>query len=254
MKLFDTHCHLTDEKFTEDFDKVLQRMKDTGIELAVVIDDASREEYNAFRLAEQYDFLYAAVGLHPHDASKWSGDIENRIRQAMKHEKCVALGEIGLDYHYDLSPRDAQREVFRRQLELACELDKPAILHIREAHEDAYEILSSVKLPRCVMHCYGGTREQAERYLDMGMMISFSGSLTFKNTPELKETCTAMPLDRLMIETDSPYMAPIPMRGRRNEPAFVAYTAAKAAELKGISPDALAEAAFENGKRFFGIR
>lgn len=253
MKLFDTHCHLTDEKFIEDFDDVLLRMKETGIELAVVINDASCEKYGAIRLAEQYDFLYAAVGLHPHDATNWSDDIEQRIRRAMTHEKCVALGEIGLDYHYDFSPRDTQRDVFRRQLELAYELDKPAILHIREAHDDAFDILSSVNLPRCVMHCYGGTWEQAQRYLDMGMMISFSGSLTFKNTPDLKETCAAMPLDRLMIETDSPYMAPIPMRGRRNEPSFVAYTAAKAAELKGIAPDALAEAAFENGKRFFGI-
>jgi len=257
MNLFDTHCHLTDERFDEDREAVIARMRESGLKYAVVMGDASREDQSALALAERCDFLYAAMGLHPHDASRWSDEIAARIERAMAHPKAVALGEIGLDYHYDLSPRETQREVFRLQLDMAYRLNKPAVLHIREAHPDAIEILTQAReqgrLPRAVMHCFGGDWNDAQVYLDMGFMISFSGSLTFKNTPNLWETAQKMPLDRLLIETDSPYMAPIPMRGRRNEPSYVAYTATKAADLRGMDDEALAQIALENGKKIFGI-
>ena len=257
MRLFDTHCHITDERFDEDRDEVIGRMKAAGVERALVVGDGSKEEQPAFALAEQYDWMYAATGVHPHDASCWGADARARVEKWMAHPKAVALGEIGLDYHYDLSPRDAQKLAFDEQLDMAFRLDKPVILHIREAHGDATDMLAARwkagRLPRGVMHCYTGSWESAKQYLAMGLYISFSGAVTFRNAPKLSEVARNMPLDRLLVETDCPYMAPVPMRGQRNEPAFVAYTARKVAELREMDEDALARAALENGCRLFGI-
>ena len=257
MKLFDTHCHLGDTQFDEDRDQVIARMREAGIERAVLVADGSADPSLYFDLARAHDFLYAAVGVHPHDASKYTEATESALTGWLALPKVVALGEIGLDYHYDFSPRDAQREVFDRQLELAYTLGKPVILHIREAHGDATDMLVSRfrqgRLPRCVMHCYTGSWESAKTYLAMGMYISFTGAVTFKNIPKLGEVVVNMPLDRLMLETDCPYMTPVPLRGKRNEPAYITYTAEKTAQLRGMEPDALAEAAYENGCRFFGI-
>ena len=175
----------------------------------------------------------------------------------MAGDRVAALGEIGLDYYYETSPREVQREVFDRQLELAWTLGKPVILHIREAHGDATDILTAReragRLPAGVMHCYTGSWESAKTYLRMGLYISFTGAVTFKNAPKVWEVAEKMPLDRLLVETDCPYMAPVPMRGKRNEPAFVAYTARRIAELRGMDEDALAIAAWENGCRLFGL-
>ena len=174
----------------------------------------------------------------------------------MAHPKAVALGEIGLDYHYDLSPRETQRQVFNEQLDMAFRLDKPVILHIREAHGDATDMLTARwkagRLPRGVMHCYTGSWESARQYLAMGLYISFSGAVTFKNAPKLSEVAKNMPLDRILVKTDCPYMAPVPMRGKRNEPAFVAHTCAFVAKLRGMAPDALAEITFANAASIFG--
>lgn len=258
MKLFDTHCHLTDEKFDEDRAETIARMKEAGVERALLVGDGSKEEQPVFALAGQYDWMYAATGVHPHDAACWTAEVAARIEKWMAHPKAVALGEIGLDYHYDLSPRDVQREVFAAQLDMAYRLDKPVILHIREAHGDATDILTAQwkagRMPRGVMHCYTGSWESAKQYLAMGLYVSFSGAVTFKNIPKLGEVAVNLPLDRLLVETDCPYMAPVPLRGRRNEPAFIEHTARRVADLRGMDDEILAQAAFDNGLRLFGIK
>ncbi len=257
MQLFDTHCHLTDERFEGDLAQVIARMRGAGMRLAVVVDDASKDDQKAIALAQEHDFLYAATGVHPHDASSWNGERAAKLETWLRLPKVVALGETGLDYHYDFSPRTVQREAFEAQLDMAYRLDKPAILHIREAHGDAQEVLTGLyrsgRLARAVMHCYSGSWESAKTYLDMGLYISFTGVVTFKNAAKLIEVARNMPLDRMMIETDCPYMAPEPMRGKRNEPQYVAYTAARIASVREMEAEMLAEETLKNGMRFFGI-
>ena len=257
MKLFDSHCHINDPAFDEDRAEVLSRMHESGIVKAVVVGSAENDGADVLRLLGSEACLYGAYGLHPHNADLYSAQVEDAIVSMMAQPKMEALGEIGLDYHYDFSPRDTQKRVFARQLELASELDKPVVMHIREAHGDAYEILSAhlkkgLKL-RGVMHCFGGSLESAQEYVRMGLYISFSGSLTFKNAPNLTRCAIGLPLDRILIETDSPYMSPIPLRGRRNEPANVFYVCQKLAELKEISPEEAAQQTYLNALTAFDI-
>ncbi len=257
MKLFDSHCHINDPAFDEDRAKVLSRMHESGIVKAVVVGSAENDGADVLRLLGSEAFLYGAYGLHPHNADLYSAQVEDAIVSMMAKPKMQALGEIGLDYHYDFSPRDTQKRVFARQLELASELDKPVVMHIREAHGDSYEILSThlkkgLKL-RGVMHCFGGSLESAQEYVRMGLYISFSGSLTFKNAPNLTRCAIGLPLDRILIETDSPYMSPVPLRGRRNEPANVLYVCQKLAELKEISPEEAAQQTYLNALTAFDI-
>ena len=260
MKIFDTHCHIADPAFDEDRDAVIARFRDSGVCRANVVADPCEEEPNqekVFSLVEQYDFLCASIGAHPHNASRYDADAERTILEYLNHPKCRLLGEIGLDYHYDLSPREVQREVFDRQLELAYEKQVPVQLHIREAHGDCMDMLRSRlaagRMPAGVMHCYTGSWEAAKVYLDAGLYISLSGALTFKNAPKLQEVCRNVPADRLLIETDCPYMAPVPLRGRRNEPAFITHTLAKAAQLREVSPERMAEQLYANALRIFGL-
>ena len=261
MKIFDTHCHIADPAFDEDRDAVIARFRDSGVCRANVVADPCEEEPNqekVFSLVEQHDFLCASIGAHPHNASRYDDDAEKTILQYLNHPKCRLLGEIGLDYHYDLSPREVQRNVFDRQLELAYEKQVPVQLHIREAHGDCMDMmrsrLAAGRMPAGIMHCYTGSWEAAKVYLDAGLYISLSGALTFKNAPKLTEVCRNVPADRLLIETDCPYMAPVPLRGRRNEPAFITHTLAKAAQLREISPERMAEQLYENALRIFGLR
>lgn len=255
--LFDTHCHINDERFNDDRAEVIARMKEAGIGRAVLIGDLSSDEALTLDIIRNNDFIYGAFGLHPHDASKWSDELREKLIRLMPLDKIVALGEIGLDYHYDLSPREEQKHVFDEQLELAYTLEKPVVLHIREAHGDAYDIMharhKAGKLPSGIMHCYSGSIESAKSYLDMGLYISFSGSLTFKNANKLLDVAAYLPEDRILIETDCPYMAPVPMRGQRNEPAFVRFTCEKLAELKHRSPEEMARITYENGLKAFGM-
>lgn len=261
MKIFDTHCHIADPAFDEDRDAVIARFRDSGVCRANVVADPCEEEPNqekVFSLVEQHDFLCASIGAHPHNASRYDAAAEETILEYLNHPKCRLLGEIGLDYHYDLSPREAQKAVFDRQLELAYEKQVPVQLHIREAHGDCMDMLRSRlaagRMPAGIMHCYTGSWEAAKVYLDAGLYISLSGALTFKNAPKLVEVCRNVPADRLLIETDCPYMAPVPLRGRRNEPAFITHTLAKAAQLREISPERMAEQLYENALRIFGLR
>jgi TatD DNase family protein len=256
--LFDTHAHLEDEKFASDLQQVIERMQQNGVTRCVLVADGKKPPELSRALAERYDWMYWAIGVHPHDAAAYTPERAARLREYLQLPRLVALGEIGLDYHYDTEPRPVQRAAFDAQMELAFELNKPVILHIREAHGDATEMMMRRvrcgRMPRGVMHCYTGSWESAKKYLEMGLYISFSGAVTFKNAPKVWEVARNMPLDRLLVETDCPYMAPVPMRGRRNEPAFVRYTADRIAELREIAPEEVYAAAMENGKRLFEIQ
>lgn len=253
MRLFDTHCHITDPRFDDDRNAVIERFRAAGVERALVVADPREDipnETAVFTLAEEYDFLYAAIGVHPHNASGFNADAEDTLRRYLAHPKCRLLGEIGLDYHYDLSPRVIQRDVFDVQLDMAWALDIPVQLHIREAHGDCMDMLreraKAGRMPAGIMHCYTGSWEAAKVYLDLGMYISLSGALTFKNAPKLTEVAANTPADRLLIETDCPYMAPVPLRGRRNEPAYIVHTFQKLAEIRGGDPEALSEQLWQN--------
>lgn len=255
--LFDTHAHLEDAKFDEDREQVIVRLTEAGVSRLMLVGDGARDPSLTLELARRHPFMACAVGVHPHDAKDYDEAREALLRGWLAQPQVKALGEIGLDYHYDLSPRQAQRAAFDRQLELAMELGLPVILHVREAHGEATELLRARaragRLPSGVMHCYTGSWESAKGYLDMGLMISFSGSVTFKNAAKVWEVAQKAPVDRILVETDCPYMAPVPLRGRRNEPAFVGYTAARVAELRGMDPEELGGRTLQNGLEVFGL-
>ena len=250
---FDTHAHYDDEQFDKDRDEVLAAVFESGVEL--VVDPASNlaSSRKVLEIAEKHPFVCCAVGVHPHDAKEMDKNSIDLIRSMAKHEKVVAIGEIGLDYHYDLSPRDVQRLRFREQLELARELDLPVIVHEREACQDVLDIIRDFGDIKGVVHCFSGSMETAKTILDLGWYISFTGAVTFKNAKKAPEVAAKMPIDRLMIETDSPYMAPVPLRGRRNDSRNLPYIAAKIAELRGMTAEDVAAVTLENGRRFFKI-
>lgn len=256
MRIFDTHCHIADAAFDLDCPEVLSRMQEAGVDRANVVADPCEEAPNqdrVLRLVEKYPNLVFSIGVHPHNACRYSDEAEATVLACLDHPQCRLLGEIGLDYHYDLSPRDVQRTVFDRQLELAYIHHVPVQLHIREAHGDCMDMLrarsAAGRLSAGIMHCYTGSWEAAKVYLDLGFYISFSGALTFKNAPKLQEVIRNMPLERILVETDCPYMAPVPLRGRRNEPAFVVHTLERAAELRGEAPEPFARQIYENSLR-----
>ena len=253
--LFDTHAHPTDERFDEDREELLARMKASGM-LCMCVGADMDSSAKSVELAQQEENVYAAVGVHPHDAKTFTdADVVQLEKWLTTENKVCALGEIGLDYFYDLSPRDVQKNVFARQLDLAYSLNKPVILHIRDAHGDALDILRSQRsrLPECVVHCCSASWESAKVYLNLGCMISFAGPVTFKRSINLQEVAKNVPLDRLMIETDSPYLAPEPVRGRRNEPLNVAHICRFIANLRGMDAQTLCDVTRANGKRFYRI-
>jgi len=260
MQIFDTHCHIADPAFDEDRAAVLSRMREECVCRANVVADPCEEEPNqekVFSIVEENDFLVASIGAHPHNASRYNDEAEKIILAYLQHPKCRLLGEIGLDYHYDLSPREVQREVFDRQLNLAYDLNRTVQLHIREAHGDCMDMLraraKAGRMPKGIMHCFTGSWECAKVYLDLGLYISLSGAVTFKNAPKLAEVAVNTPADRLLIETDCPYMAPVPLRGKRNEPAFVEHTLVKIAALREISPDKMAQQLWNNSNAAMGL-
>ena len=253
--LFDTHAHPTDHRFDEDREALLTSMRERRM-LCVCVGADMESSAQSVELARRETMIYASVGVHPHDAKTFTqSDVPVLTQWLTQEPKVVALGEIGLDYYYDLSPRDVQKDVFARQLELAYTLDKPVILHIRDAHGDTIDLLRAHKnrLPRCVVHCCSASWESAKVYLNLGCMISFAGPVTLRRSVHLHEVAANMPLDRLMIETDSPYLAPEPVRGRRNDPRNVAFICSFIAQLRGMDAQALCYVTRENGKRFYGI-
>ena len=255
MKLFDSHCHLENERFAEDLSEVMARMEDAGVSRCILAGSDLETSEQIVRLTRAYPRLYGVVGVHPHEARTWTEDCAARMADWTKEERIVGVGEIGLDYYYDHSPREVQKEVFVRQLLLARELHLPAVFHVRDAHGDVLDLLRANRsqLPSGVVHCYSGSVESARAYLDMGFYLSFAGPVTFKNANRLLEVAAYVPLDRILVETDSPYLAPVPMRGRRNEPSFVQYVAQTVAQLRGMQAQELAQAAYENTCRLFGI-
>lgn len=255
MKLFDTHCHLDDERFDEDREAVLDDMQAQGIAPCVCVGADVASSRACRRLAGTRPWLYFAAAVHPHDAGAYTDAAHAELLALMRDPKCVAWGEIGLDYYYDHSPRDVQRDVFVRQLQAARDAGKPVILHVRDAHGDVTGILREGRgrLPEGVMHCYSGSAEQAKVYLDLGFYISLAGPVTFKNAPKLREVAKFVPADRLLIETDSPYLSPEPVRGKRNDPRNVRYVAEKIAEIRGETVERVAETTRANGMRLFAI-
>jgi len=252
---FDSHCHVDEEAFDEDREEVLSRMKANGITRCAVIGSDMETSRRAAAFAAAHSGIVAAGGIHPHEASRFREDDLDELRDMYQDRRIRAIGEIGLDFYYDHSPRDLQREVCIRQMELAWELKAPVAYHIRDAHQEMLEIMKSMKarLTGGIIHCFSGSAEIAKEYLKLGYFISFAGPLTFKKAPRLQEAVKLIPKDRLLIETDSPYMAPEPVRGRRNEPANVRYVGLKMAELRGEEPEEVAAFTTENAMRIYGI-
>jgi TatD DNase family protein len=254
VKLVDSHCHLDDEKFAADFDAVVERARAAGVErmMAIGTGNGPPDLEVAVRLAEAHDCFYATVGVHPHDAAKATAASFERLRELASHPKVLAIGEIGLDYHYDFSPREVQREVFREQLRLAAAAQKPVVIHTREAWEDTLSLIDERPLKALVMHCFTGGEEEARQCLDRGFYLSFGGVLTFPKAENVRQAARVAPDDRLLVETDAPYLAPVPHRGKRNEPAFLVDTVRKLAEVRGVAVEQMAELTTRNFDRLFG--
>lgn len=254
-ELFDSHCHLENERFESDLDAVLERMAENDVTRCLLAGSDMQTSERIVGLTWEVPAVYGAVGIHPHEAKFFRDSDLGLLADWLTLPRVVAVGEIGLDYYYDHSPRSMQREVFEKQLHFAYERKVPVILHIRDAHGEMLEILSAQhqKLPAGVLHCFGGSVESAKQYLDMGFYLSFAGPVTFKSATNLAKVAAYCPQDRLLVETDSPYLAPVPMRGKRNEPAFVRFVAQKVAEIRGIELEELSEITFENTCRLFGI-
>ena len=256
----DSHAHIDGGEYDADRDEVVARARAAGVRAILNVgtgDPRSGKFERAVAVAEKYEGVYAAVGVHPHDARLYDGEAERLLRSLSEGSgRVIAWGEIGLDYHYDHSPRDVQREVFARQLGIAREAGLPVVIHSREADEETVEMLraaSSGGALRGVMHCFGGGQRMADEMLELGFMISFAGNVTFKKADELREVARGVPLDRLLVETDCPYLAPVPLRGRRNEPAYVVETARFLAQLRGTSAEELGRVTAANFARFFGL-
>ncbi len=251
--LFDTHAHYDDEQFDADREAILSAMPDNGISLIVNASSNLASAEAGLKIADRYPFVYAAVGVHPHDARTMDGSTINRLEELLGHPKAVAVGEIGLDYHYDHSPRDVQKQRFREQLELAERMKMPVVIHEREATRDVLEILGDYPDVTGVFHCYSGSWETAKLLLDRGWYLSFTGVITFKSARRSHEVIEKMPRDRIMIETDCPYLAPEPVRGHRNSSLNLRYVAEKLGALLGLPFEESAALTMENGRRFFGI-
>ncbi|MDR6227123.1 TatD family hydrolase [Desmospora profundinema] len=255
--LFDSHTHINDKQFDEDRDEVLKRAREEyGVSRILNIGFNRETIPPTLELAEKHDFIYAAVGWHPHDAKDCTVDDLDWLESLTDHPKVVALGEMGLDYHWDHSPRGVQESVFRQQIRLARELDLPIIIHDRDAHEDVVRILREEKAEEVggVMHCFGGDWNIAEQCLKMNFMIGLGGPVTFKNAKTPKEIARRVPIDRLLVETDAPYLAPHPNRGKRNETGYVRLVAQAVADLKGLSLEEVARYTADNANRLFRIK
>lgn len=253
--LIDTHAHLNDPKFSEDIDDVIARAADAGVESIIVCGYDIESSRAAVEMARKYESVFATVGVHPHDAKNYNTGAEQELVELSRRDKVLAIGEIGLDFHYDFSPRPEQFSAFEAQIELAWRLELPIVVHSRESNDDALQVLvaHSQNIVGCVFHCFSGDEDFAGRVLDMGFYIGIDGPITYKASEKLRRVVDICPLDRLLVETDCPYLTPIPFRGKRNEPAYVRYVAEEAARVKGITLEELAKATSENARRLFSL-
>ena len=254
MRLFDTHAHYDADAFDADRLELLASMPGRGVELILNPGCDVPSSRAAVELAERFPFVYAAVGVHPEECGGWTGGELEALRELARCPKVRAIGEIGLDYYWEENPpRALQKEVLHAQLELAEELDLPVIIHDREAHGDCLEIVRAHPKVTGVYHCYSGSLEDAKVLVKLGWMLSFTGSITFKNARKAPEIIAWLPMERIMVETDSPYLTPVPYRGKRNDSGYVRLVAEKIAEIKGLDPEEVARITLENGRRFFRI-
>ena len=252
--IFDTHAHYDSGAFNADREELLASMPSKGVGLILDPGCEERSSRAALALAEKYSFVYAAVGVHPEDMEGMTSDTLETIRRLARHEKCVAIGEIGLDYYWDDTHKAEQKELFAAQLALAEELDLPVIVHDREAHADCLEITGSFPKARGVFHCFSGSAEMAKELLRRGnWYLGFDGPVTYKNARKALEVLEIVPPERILVETDSPYMSPVPLRGKRNDSSYLVYIIQKIAEIKGMTPQEVERITWENGKRLFGI-
>ncbi len=254
MKLIDSHCHLDFPDFADELDAVVERAHAAGVERMITIGTRIDRAGRAVEIAERFDSIFFTVGTHPHEAAGEAAPDFSAMRRYARHPKCVGIGEAGLDYHYNYAPPNVAQRVFRSQIALARELGLPIVIHTREAEDDTAAILKDEMGQgpfSALLHCFTSSRALAETGLGLGFSISFSGVVTFKNSGELRAIARDAPLDKILVETDAPYLAPVPYRGKRNEPAYVAATARVVAEAKGIAPEALAEATRANTLRMF---
>lgn len=253
--VFDSHAHYDADWFDEDREELLAALPERGVCCVINAATDLNSADVSIELARKYPYIYAAVGVHPQEIMTWNDDTEARMIQQLAQDKAVAVGEIGLDYHYDDgAPREIQRKWFVRQLEIAKELDLPVVIHDREAHGDMYDILRKYAPLRGVMHCFSGSIELARETLRFGLHIGLGGVVTFKNARASLEVASQIPLDRLLLETDAPYLSPVPFRGKRCESPMIVYTAAKIAELRGVTPDDVLRAACENACALYGVK
>lgn len=252
--MIDSHCHLAAPEFSQDIDAVIQRANAAGVDRMICIGDTMEESERGVEIAEKYDQLFCTVGVHPHHAKDWKPDNLVRIEELVRaHPKVRAIGEIGLDYHYNFSPPDVQGAVFVSQVALARRLDLPIVVHCREAVEDVWAIVREYDDLRLVLHCCTETWDDVERFVQNGFFLSFTGIATYPKSEEIRNTIKRCPLDQLMIETDAPFLAPVPHRGKRNEPAFVVEVAKCVAEIKGVSLEEIDRVTTKNAERFFGM-
>ena len=251
--LFDTHAHLNDRAFQEDRDALIAGLPQQGVGLIMNPGCNLEDSRLSVELAEKYPFVYAAVGSHPDSADEVNEEIIEQYRRLCRHEKVKAIGEIGLDYHYEDIPREIQKKAFVMQMELARETGLPVIVHERDAHDDGMQIVKDFPQVTGVFHCYSGSAEMARQLVDLGWYIGFTGVLTFKNARKAVETAQSIPLERIVLETDCPYMAPEPFRGKRNHPGYLYRMAEKLGELRGLSVEEIHAITTENGKRLYNI-
>ena len=251
--LFDSHAHLDDRKFDSDRHETIAALNKSGISYFVNIGADIKSSESSVELAEKYDFIYAAVGVHPYDAETVTDQLIEKLRTMAQNKKVVAIGESGLDYHYEDADKEVQKKAFIKHIELANELDMPIIVHNRDSHKDMMDILRQYRPKNAIIHCYSGSAEMAKELIKMGYYISFSGTVTFKNAKKVQEAVCEVPLDKLLAETDSPYLCPEPERGKRNDPSKMRYTVEKLAEIKGVTFEEMARITTDNAKRVYNI-
>lgn len=255
ISIFDTHTHLNVDNFLGKEDEELALAKELGVTYHNVVGFDQETIAGALALANKYPEIYATIGWHPTEAGAYNQDIEDMIISNLKHPKVIALGEIGLDYYWMEDPKAVQIEVFERQIQVSKDHNLPFVVHTRDALEDTYDVIKAAGIGPAggIMHSYSGSLEMAEKFVELGMMISFSGVVTFKKATDIREAAQRLPLDKILVETDAPYLAPVPKRGRENRTAYTRYVVDKVAELRGLSVEELAQATSDNARRIFKL-